>query len=259
MRRSAFLLTPILLAGTVAGAALPASWSGTWKLNASRSFRPGASYVLGKNDKGEYVWKAGTVTYTYRCDGKEYPMVGTSTHSCVEASPGRMESVNRNGGKTMATSKSELSADGRTLTVVMTLVRPNGAQDTNKTVYARMGGGAGFAGAWRNTDPENVAMKTMVTKLSGSTLRISYPKEQLFTDVPLNGSYAAMHGVTTGLKITLSAKPDGELRILTGEKTDGTLDTEGDLLLSPDGKVLIREIWRPGMPESKAISVYDRE
>jgi hypothetical protein len=170
-----------------------------------------------------------------------------------------MDSVNRILGRVSSKTHDELSADGNTMSVRQTVFREDGTVETKNFTYARTVRGRGFAGAWRDTDPEHIAPVTMVTKLTGSTLHISYPNEREVMDIPLDGSDAPVRGLPTGVNITLSAKVDGPLRIVTQRKRDGKVLNEGDLMLSPDGRTLLQRAWRAENPSRTTITVYDRQ
>ena len=245
--------------GTAMTAPLPGSWSGTWKLNPSRSYQPSPTYVIRMDGNGEYRMRVGTEDVTYRCDGKEYPMTPSTTHSCQQTGLSQMDSVNRRFGKVISKTHDELSDDGNTLTVRRTTFREDGTVETKNVTYARMVRGSGFAGAWKDTDPAHMAPGTMVTRLSGSTLRISFPEEKQVTDIPLNGTDAPARGLPAGVNMTISAKVDGPLRILTERKLDGKVLNEGDMMLSPDGRTLRQRAWRADTPKRATIMVYDRQ
>jgi hypothetical protein len=49
------------------------AWTGTWHLNETKSQSPGPSFTELVTPQGEYQMNNGRFSYSFRCDGKEYP------------------------------------------------------------------------------------------------------------------------------------------------------------------------------------------
>src|SRR5581483_10689804 len=92
-----------LAALTLSAAALSQSpWNGTWKLNQAKSHMTEDSFQ-----------------FDYACDGKDYPIFGGETVSCKET-PTTLDSVYKQNGKTVQTTKRQLDASGKTYTSTST-------------------------------------------------------------------------------------------------------------------------------------------
>ena len=102
-------------------------WSGTWKLNVSKSTTSGPSFLITISPEGEYSVDNGTYSQSFRCDGKEYPTTPKRTISCVHASALVIDTTSRENGAKVATAHWELSADGKTLTLKGTSTQPDGS------------------------------------------------------------------------------------------------------------------------------------
>lgn len=47
-------------------------------------------------------------------------------------------------------------------------------------------------------------------------------------------------------------------RLLTVQKLNGTVVTQGGLILSSDGRSITEETWKPGAPKAKTRLVYEK-
>lgn len=98
----------------------------------------------------------------------------------------------------------------------------------------------------------------MVTALTGSTYRLSFPLEKQYTDMKLDGSDAPIQGALSGARATLSIKPENRQRLLTVKKLNGMVLNQGVLILSSDGLSITAETWRPEAPSVKNRLVYEK-
>ncbi|MEO5677391.1 MAG: hypothetical protein ABIQ84_07570 [Usitatibacter sp.] len=119
----------------------PAAWAqekdlgmGTWKLNLAKSkYKPGPppkSLVVkfepagkGVKTSSDFVNAQGektTAVYTAQYDGKDYPITGSATADTValmKLAGGKIERVDKKGGKRVQTFVRSVSADGKTMTI----------------------------------------------------------------------------------------------------------------------------------------------
>ncbi len=73
-------------------------------------------------------------------EGKDMPVTGNpafDTAALTRESPTNATAVYKKGGKTVATAKSSVSADGKTLTITSTGTNPAGEPFTNVAVYMK--------------------------------------------------------------------------------------------------------------------------
>ena len=119
----------------------PAAWAqdsdpgmGTWKLNLAKSkYKPGPppkSLVVkfepagkGVKTSSDFVNAEGQKTvavYTAQYDGKDYPLTGSAIADTValkKLDGGKIERVDKKGGKPVQTFVRSVSADGKTMTI----------------------------------------------------------------------------------------------------------------------------------------------
>jgi hypothetical protein len=69
---------------------------------------------------------------------------------------------------------------------------------------------------------------------------------------------APMHGTLGGARVTLSIKPETAQRLLTVQKLNGEVVSQGMLILSSDGLSITEETWKPEAPTPKARLVYEK-
>ena len=152
MKRMLCLLSFVMLfAAASACVAADDPNMGTWKLNEAKSkFSPGAA----KNTSVVYeaVGDSVKVTvdgvgadgkpshneWTGKFDGKDYPLTGDSSadsRSYKKIDARTMELTNKKGGKTVASGKITVSADGKSRTVVVSGTDASGKKITSTAVY----------------------------------------------------------------------------------------------------------------------------
>jgi hypothetical protein len=235
------------------------SWDGTWKLNEARSRLAGPSFAITSLPKGGYQVNTGTYSFRFFCDAKDYPTVGASTIACVRVDPTTMDTVLKENGRLVNTTHRELSGDGKTLTQTAIVVHSNGSRETDTKVFARVTASTGFAGVWKDKDALGREPKLIITNLEGGTFRLAFPAQKQYTDMKLDGSEAITHGVSSGAQFTMSVRTEGPLKLLTVQKLKGTIVNLGALMLSPDGRTLVEESWRPQSPQTKTMLVYEKQ
>jgi len=81
-------------------------------------------------------------TYSASYDGKEYPLTGPAPFGATtiiikHLGPNKTQELLKNGDKVVETTISELSADGKTLTITATGTNASGAAFTNILVFDR--------------------------------------------------------------------------------------------------------------------------
>ena len=261
MRRSVWagVFIAILFGSCVQSYGADNFWSGTWRLNEAKSSPQGASYSMTRSPQGEYTIVNTGYTYSFRCDSKDYPMVGEDSVACVHENATTMDMVSKRNGKVLASRRLELSKDGTTTTSHITLIHADGSKEEKTRMYVRFNASAGLEGAWKDMDRSEIDPKRMVTTLTGSTFRVVFPDAKQFTDMKIDGTDTPIQGLRSGSKVTNAAKMESPLKISTIQKINGVTTKEGSLELSPDGKMLIQETWRPGSPSVRSRLVFDRQ
>jgi hypothetical protein len=256
MRMSGLIL---LLATALPSPAQPNAWNGTWRLNERKSQSSGPTFNMTISPQGEFRIVTSSFSYKFYCDGKYRIVTGHRSLACLKATATTMDVAEKDNGIPVSTVHRELSADGKTLTQITTAISPNRQKESVKRVFVRFSTSSGLAGAWKDVRELDRRPQLMVTALTGSVLRLSFPREKQYTDMKLDGTDAVTHGTASGDRVTLSAKPEGAQKILTTLKLNGTVVNQGVLLLSSDGRSITEETWRPDAPSVKTILVYEKQ
>jgi hypothetical protein len=127
---------------------------GTWKLNLTKSkFDPGPApksltrTVVAEGDGLKYTFegtsadgKAVAYGFTVKFDGKDYPVTGSMPAGADSISGKKIDANNyeatlKKGGKTIGTSKVNISTDGKVATVDATGTNAMGAKTHDVQVY----------------------------------------------------------------------------------------------------------------------------
>lgn len=126
---------------------------GTWKLNAAKSTHSTAIY---KSETRTYTavpggisltWervtadgKTSTVKTTYKFDGKDYPVTGSSDFDAISAKridANTVETTEKHAGKAVGNTRRSVSADGKTLTLNVKFTPADGHEFGAMIVYDR--------------------------------------------------------------------------------------------------------------------------
>jgi hypothetical protein len=235
----------------------PGVWNGTWKLNSSKSSIPGPSFTITISPTGEYHVNDGTSTSKFRCDGKEYPTVTHRMILCTRKTSSLMDIVLKENGTKIGTAHWALSADGKMLIVQQTSTQRDGSVRTRENVYSRTSTSRGFAGDWRDT--KRLSSRQISLRLDDKSLHVVFVESGQFSDLPLDGSDAVMHGPGVPQGLTMAITPNGAQEFLTVKKFNGEIINQGSLKLSRDGRTLVEEYSRPDKSDERAVLVYERQ
>lgn len=155
--RAASVVLIALLSAQRAGADVDRGWFGSWRLNLEKSaYRPGpapyrrATYRIEPHGGGirvvyDMVRPRGGVTHlewTGQFDGRDYPVQGVEefvTYAYQRIGDRAYEVITKVDGRPAATSRAELSADGRSITTTTAGRDSRGVDVTTITVYERQG------------------------------------------------------------------------------------------------------------------------
>lgn len=146
-----FLMFAVLLASVAVCFAADDPNLGTWKLDEAKS-KIGAG--MPKNTTVVYVAAGDSVKvtvdgvgaddkpshneWTGKYDGKDYPVTGDSTadsRSYKQINARTLELTNKKGGKVTLAGRIEVSADGKTRTVIISGTDASGKKTTSTAVY----------------------------------------------------------------------------------------------------------------------------
>jgi hypothetical protein len=255
MKRTLTSITTIMTMAVLTGCGPSKAWNGQWDLDEAKSSVLGPRFVISVIRAGMYRLDAGTLIYSFACDGKKYPTTPNRFISCTQKDPSVIDSISTVDGSVVETDHWKLSTDGTLLSITTISARPPGtAMKSTENVFARIGESIGFAGAWK---PFGNRHRTLLLALRGDTLHLAHLETGDYVDFRLDGSDAPLHGESVPLGTTIALKPSGSHEFLTQQKVQGRLVNEGFLKLAGDGQTLIEEEWVPGSNQKSKL-VYER-
>ena len=251
------LLIPFCTLAATQGCRTPSSdWTGTWKLNVSKSSYQGQVLTISSRADGQYRFDENSI-HTIRCDGKGRPIDNDRTLVCTKSGVSELDiTLEQNGVKTAVT-RDQLSTDGKTFTTTVTEFRPSGPVLASQIIFSRLSGSDGFDGQWRDTSylQEHA---DMTLRLDNQTLHIGYPDTGQYIDAPLDGVDAAVRGPHVLEGSTFAVRSAGRREFLTITRRQGKLFNRGTLELSNDGKVVTVSWWNPNRPDDRTALVYEK-
>jgi hypothetical protein len=245
------------LAATLGCRSPSPDWNGTWKLNPSKSNFKGRFFTVSISRDGEYRFDDGSLSFTFRCDGKDRPIGKNRTRACVKSSATVLDLTQKENGIKTTAGHWELSANGKIFMSTATTFRPSGPVTTGQMVASRISGSNDFAGKWQDTSYLQRHADLML-RVDSQTLHLSYPSGGQYVDASLDGVDAAVHGPHAPEGMTYSTRLAGRREILTLAKRNGKALTQGSLELSGDGRVITESWWNPGQPADKGTFVYEK-
>ena len=220
------------------------AFNGTWKGDLSSYQLPTKpdEYLL---KDGMYHCKTCAPPYDIKADGtdqvvKGHPYMDTVAIKVVDDRT--IEETDKKGGKTVATSKSMVSPDGKTVRYEFSdSSNTNAAAVTGKGEATRVGtqpaGSHAISGSWRNTKMENLSDNALLVtyKVEGDGLSMSTPTGQSYT-AKLDGTEAPFKGDPGTTSV--SVKSMGKNTIEETDKRDGKIITVTKMTVSADGKTM---------------------
>ena len=234
------------------------AWNGRWDLDEEKSSISGPTFVISVIRAGMYRLDAGTLIYSFACDGEKYPTTPNRFISCTQKDPSVLDSISTVDGSVVEADHWKLSADGTLLSITSTSAGPpGGAVRSTENVFARTGKSIGFAGGWKNLKPFGSRHRILLLALKDDTLHLAHLESGQYADIRLDGSDAPVHGGSVPFGTTIALKPNGSHEFLTQQKVQGRIVNEGSLKLAADAQTLIEENWLPGSND-KSNMVYER-
>ena len=236
------------------------AWDGKWRLNPGKSQLGGPTFTITISilPQGEFQIVTRNLSYKLICDGKYRLVVGHRSLACVNGTLTSMDVAERDNGKPVNTVHREISPDGKSLTQTITTIDEHGPGKSVRKVFVRFSKPSGLAGEWTDTKELDRQPQIMTTGLKESMFHLGFPLEKQCTDMKLDGSDAQTHGTAIGVPATLSVKPETPQRLLTVQKLNGNVVTQGVLILSSDGRSITEQTWKPEAPASKTRLIYEK-
>lgn len=235
-------------------------WNGTWKLDPAKSDIPGPTIVISITADGMWHASGGSGrTSNFRCDGKKYQATEILTVYCTQVNSSDVEITAFKDESKVFVARWELSPDGKVLSVKSTNFHPDGSARTKEGRYARTSGLAGFAGGWKNVNPLEGIPSIRKISLQGHILHQSFPEEDRYMQVTLDGTDATIHGRLTSAGATLALEERSPRKFSSTMKVDGQVVSVGYWQISADGRSLTESYWVPNRPNEKAMLTYEKQ
>jgi hypothetical protein len=236
------LLSGMLLLPLLASAQSP--FDGTWKVDMNKVDFPKKPdvYVL---QNGMYQCKTCVPPIDVKANGEDQKITGHPYYDTIAikvVNDHEIEETDKKNGKVVATSKTTVSPDGKTLMFEFTdSSNTNGAPVTGKgeamRVAAGPAGSNAISGSWRTKKIENLSDNaiTWTYKVDGDMLTMTSPTGQTYT-AKMNGTEAPMKG-DPGVT-TVSVKMVGKDTLEETDRRDGKVISVSKSTVTSDGKTM---------------------
>jgi hypothetical protein len=233
MRRSSMASALVFLSVAVVSAA-DAPYFGKWRVDASKS-KVQDTTSIEKLPSGEYKFDGSGFVYTFKPDGKEYPMPDGGTTSWKATNDTKWEVVNRANGRISA--KFTLTLNGAdSLSSTTVIPQANEKDITQTATFKRLSGGPGFVGKWQNTHFDVADLWLEITADGADGLKLAQPNSLCVAK--FDGKPYPMTGATDGSKSTMSFRKAGAASFEAITYIDGKPYFKDVYKVSADGKVL---------------------
>ena len=256
-----FALALVLLAASASAAlATDVPFVGTWKLNIEKSKLAGDTFTYTATATGFQYSNGSTVKFDFATDGKDYPATPGRTVSWTKSGDNTWDSIYKDDhGTVLSKVHRVLSADGKTMTVSSTDYHADGTTSKATVVRARVSGGPGLAGKWKEVKVSPTADTMSISVPSAGHIKYEFPRDKQFVEGPVDGTPSRFQGqsVPDGATIAFRQKASNELEWSYAVK--GSVLQKGVDTVSSDGKSLTSVNWVPGKEAEKTIDVYDRQ
>ncbi|MDQ1406682.1 MAG: hypothetical protein QOG55_2311 [Acidobacteriaceae bacterium] len=246
MKKSLLFVSALLLLTPIISRA-QSPIDGNWKFDVNKTKMPEKPDVYLLQD-GMYHCKTCVPPVDVKADGQDQKVSGHPYYDTIAVrvvDDRTIEITDKRDGKTVATYKTVVSADGNTSTTEFSDSTASTEPVTGKgdaVLVAKGPSGAHLlSGSWRYTKAENMSDNGMsVTfKVEGDTLNMTAPTGQSYT-AKLDGSDAPYKGDpgTTSVSVKRISKNTFE----ETDKRNGKVISVERMTISPDGKILTMDV-----------------
>jgi hypothetical protein len=234
-------------------------FTGTWKINQDKSQLTGDILTFGPAEGQAMELTAGATKYSFRVDGNNYKLPSGDVAIWRPAGPNRWTTEYRKiDGKLLSTDTWELSADGKSLSLITSGVKPNGDLYTNTEEYGRTAGTSGLIGSWKGTNlklssPSELTLEAV--GLDGMTLKIAALKAAC--TAKFDGKDTAVEGpdVPPGLRLALTRTGPSSFKLV--QKLNGSQISSSEYTASADGKTMTEISKTPG--DAPTTTVWEKQ
>jgi hypothetical protein len=237
-------------------AAADAPYIGKWKLNPAKSQLTGETVTVEKMPDGTIHQQQGDFVFSFKLDGKEYPMPDGSTTAWKVVDANTWDRVDRAKGKVAVTSR--LTLQGDIVTITYHATKPDGGTLDGSSKWKRVSGGPGFYGKFKSTEQNSAFSNMELTANGADGVSFRFPDDGSMCDAKLDGKDYPVTGPQAGGKETFSLKKTGARSIEITEKLDGKPMGVDKFVVSADGKTLTDE-GTPASTKEITKAVFDRQ
>ena len=227
-----------VLVCTLPALAADSPFTGTWKLDPSKSHLTGDTFTYSKAPNGMMHYDDGANSSDFGIDSKEYPLPNAHTTTWTANSNHSWTSANKFNGTVIGTAHRELSADGKTYTVHFDGKRADGTPYDDTVVYTRVSGTSGLIGTWRDTKFTQQESNTITISFPSRVIKWEYIEEKSSFTGKTDGSDLPYTSPTLSGNFTVSVKMDGPRMLSNTTKRDGKTIQYGTDTVSTDGKTI---------------------
>jgi hypothetical protein len=225
-------------------------FDGTWKIDLNKAdFGKKPDVFLLQN--GMYSCKTCVPAYEVKADGMDHSVTGHPYFDSVAikvVSDHEIQETDKKGGKTVATSDSKVSADGKTVMFSFSdSSNTNGGPPVTGKGEAMLvekgpAGSHAVSGSWRTTKMEGLSDNGATTtfKLSGGQMTMSAPTGQTYT-AKVDGTEAPMKG-DPGVT-SVSVKMPAKNMLEETDKRNGKVIGVYKMTVEADGKTAKGTYW----------------
>lgn len=248
----------LLLVAAAPDPPVPDVWSGTWKLDRSRSTLVGTSFRIARIPSG-YHFDFGAAKFDIHDDGAFYPTVPGRLTSLKAISDHEWVRIHRVNGADVDRSTLTVTPDGRTLVIETDAVTPNDGVRHMTEADRRVGAGQGLAGTWRSTAKGiNVAETLRLRQLPDGMMQWGAPSDGNVFVVAPNGPPAVNQGPRSVSNVTMSLRRMSPVAMRWTVMIAARPYMEGTDTLQPDGR-LVETSWTDQFPDERQRAVYAKE
>jgi hypothetical protein len=217
---------------------------GTWKADLSNMQQPTKPSRMLLS-KGVYHCQTCVPAYAVKADGQDHAVTGHPYYDSVAITvvdANTIQEIDKKGGKTVTTSKTTISSDGKTLMFEQSdSSNSNGAPVLVKGEATQVAkgpaGSHAVSGSWRTTKLTNVSDNGLLTTyaLSGTTLKMTAPTGQSYS-APVDGTDSPFMGDPGQTSVSIKRIDDNTVD--ETDRRDGKVIGSAHISVSADGKTM---------------------
>jgi hypothetical protein len=253
--RRLFLFLLVILAVSAVRAADPA-FVGKWKFNQAKSKVTGDTVTIGPAANGMMQFSSQGFSYTFKLDGKDYPMPDGGMTAWKETSKTAWDVTNHLNGKVSATY--HLALNGDQLAVSGSMMKPEGGSMDFSATYKRVSGGPGFAGKWMSTEVK-MPMTTLEIGASGANGVMIKNDGSATINCQFDGKDTPGLGMMAGTKSTFACRKISDSSFEVTTKLAGKPMYVEVYSVSADGKTLTDHGTPSNAKDEPVTMVFDRQ